>query len=197
MARRRRQLTAEEKALWDQVASTTTRLAPEEPTIVPEEPVRALSHRAAPAPAPIPRFRVGAKVDLKPKHNIAAPIQEALAAAPVSMDHKTHRKMTKGKLSPDARIDLHGMTLNEAHGELTHFILSSHEKGHRLVLVITGKGKDRDEGGPIPTRMGVLRHQVPQWLRLPPLGRLILQTTPAHLKHGGHGAYYVYLRRSR
>jgi DNA-nicking Smr family endonuclease len=42
----------------------------------------------------------------------------------------------------------------------------------------------------------VLRHQVPQWLRLPPLGNVVMQVTPAHIRHGGHGAYYVYLRRA-
>ena len=65
----------------------------------------------------------------------------------------------------------------------------------RLVLVITGKGKRRDDTGPIPQRVGALRHQVPQWLRLPPLGPAVLQITEAHLKHGGSGAYYVYLRK--
>jgi DNA-nicking Smr family endonuclease len=95
------------------------------------------------------------------------------------------------------KIDLHGMTIAEAHPELVAFILNSHAMGRRLVLVITGKGKDRDDGGPIPTRFGVLRHQVPQWLALPPLAQAILQVTPAHLRHGGHGAYYVYLRRTR
>ncbi|WP_150121448.1 Smr/MutS family protein, partial [Sulfitobacter sp. HI0023] len=44
---------------------------------------------------------------------------------------------------------------------------------------------------------GVLRHQVPQWLSAPPLGGLVLQVTPAHISHGGGGAYYVYLRRQR
>jgi DNA-nicking Smr family endonuclease len=43
--------------------------------------------------------------------------------------------------------------------------------------------------------MGVLRHQVPLWLRQPPLGQAVLQVSEAHLKHGGSGAYYVYLRR--
>ena len=65
------------------------------------------------------------------------------------------------------------------------------------MLVVTGKGKDRDTGGPIPVRHGVLRHNVPQWLRMPPLASLVLQITEAHLKHGGGGAYYVYLRRQR
>ena len=55
--------------------------------------------------------------------------------------------------------------------------------------------KRGDDTGPIPQRMGALRHQVPQWLRMPPLSHAVLQVTEAHLKHGGAGAYYVYLRR--
>ncbi|MEO0932076.1 MAG: Smr/MutS family protein, partial [Pseudomonadota bacterium] len=120
-----------------------------------------------------------------------------LTGAPVNMDRKSFGKMKRGKLKPEARLDLHGMTLAEAHPALVSFILGSQSMGRRLVLVITGKGKDRDEGGPIPTRLGVLRHQVPQWLALSPLAGVVLQVTPAHLKHGGHGAYYVYLRRNR
>ncbi|MCZ4263335.1 Smr/MutS family protein, partial [Limimaricola sp. G21655-S1] len=41
------------------------------------------------------------------------------------------------------------------------------------------------------------RHQVPQWLALQPLAQAVLQVTPAHISHGGEGAYYVYLRRIR
>jgi DNA-nicking Smr family endonuclease len=89
------------------------------------------------------------------------------------------------------------MTLDRAHPALTQFILGSHAKGRRLVLVITGKGKMRDEGGPIPVRHGVLRHQVPQWLSMPPLSSAVLQVSQAHISHGGGGAYYVYLRRHR
>jgi DNA-nicking Smr family endonuclease len=111
------------------------------------------------------------------------------------MDAKTHGKMTKGKLAPEARIDLHGLTLSEAHPELIHFVMNAHSDGLRLVLVITGKGKRGQDLGPIPQRMGVLRHQVPHWLRQPPLGAAVLQISEAHLKHGGSGAFYVYLRR--
>jgi DNA-nicking Smr family endonuclease len=89
------------------------------------------------------------------------------------------------------------MTLDRAHPALTRFILSAHGNGKRLVLVITGKGKLRDDDGPIPVRFGVLRHQVPQWMSMPPLSSAILQVTQAHLKHGGGGAYYVYLRKPR
>jgi len=75
--------------------------------------------------------------------------------------------------------------------------LNAQSAGLRLVLVITGKGRPGADHGPIPRPHGVLRHQVPQWLRLPPLGPAVLQVAEAHLKHGGSGAYYVYLRRQR
>ena len=59
------------------------------------------------------------------------------------MDAKAFARMSRGKLSPEARIDLHGMTLAEAHPELIGFILNAQAQGLRLVLVITGKGKRR------------------------------------------------------
>ena len=108
-----------------------------------------------------------------------------------------HQQMTRGKLVPESRIDLHGMTLGEAHPELVRFVLSAHGAGKRLVLVITGKGKERDDEGPIPRRVGVLRHQLPHWLSQAPLRGIVLQVTPAHYRHGGGGAFYVYLRRPR
>ena len=120
----------------------------------------------------------------------------ATPAQPLRMDKRTHQEMQRGKLKPEARIDLHGMTLAEAHPELIRFILKAHGSGKRLVLVITGKGKRGEDLGPIPQRVGVLRHQVPHWLAQPPLGSAILQVMPAHVKHGGSGAFYVYLRRS-
>jgi DNA-nicking Smr family endonuclease len=130
-------------------------------------------------------------------HDLSKPLADQISGAPVQMDKKRFGQMTRGKLKPEARLDLHGMTMDRAHPALVRFILGAHAADKRLVLVITGKGKDRDEGGPIPVRTGVLRHQVPQWLTLHPLSPLILQVTQAHLKHGGEGAYYVYLKRKR
>jgi DNA-nicking Smr family endonuclease len=149
------------------------------------------------APDPLPRFSVGQKVDPRRPNDVLPGIAERLSRAPLNMDNKAYTRMKRGKLKPEARIDLHGMTMDQAHPELVGFILNSQAIGRRLVLVITGKGKLRDDGGPMPARQGILRHQVPQWMALPPLSSAILQVTPAHLTHGGHGAYYVYLRRLR
>lgn len=193
--RRPRHLSPEERALWDRVTGTARPLAPEQRS----DPVP-----AAPAPpAPLlPRtdlqdFQVGQMANAHRPHDLLPSITHRLGNAPVNMDAKSFGKMRRGKLQPEGRIDLHGMTLAQAHPQLVAFILGAQAMDRRLVLVITGKGKDRDDGGPIPTRNGVLRHQVPQWLALPPLAQAILQVTPAHLKHGGQGAYYVYLCRRR
>ncbi len=132
-----------------------------------------------------------------PAHKLIPSIPDQLGQSPVQMDAKAFARLKRGKIKPEGRLDLHGMTLDQAHPALTRFILAAHKDRKRLVLVITGKGKQRDEGGPIPVRYGVLRHQVPQWLAMAPLSNVVLQVSQAHLSHGGGGAYYVYLRRQR
>lgn len=200
---RRRTLRPEEAEVWAAVARTARPMHPGRQLFLKEvdTPAHAVPvHPEAPAPhghthPRLPLFSLGEKARSATKIDMAPSPAQTLAAAPLQMDAKTHGKMTRGKLMPEARIDLHGMTLSEAHPELIRFILNAQSDGLRLVLVITGKGKRGEDIGPIPQRMGVLRHQVPHWLRLPPLGQAVLQVAEAHLRHGGSGAYYVYLRR--
>ncbi|MBS1302438.1 Smr/MutS family protein [Loktanella sp. SALINAS62] len=191
--RRPRNLSKEERAMWDHVARKTDALHPEHqqpaPTPAPSP------NKQPPAPrAPMPDFTVGMKADVTRPHDILPPLRERLRSAPVRMDAKNFMRMKSGKLKPEGRIDLHGMYRDEAYPELITFILNAQTAGKRLVLVITGKGRAGDDwtGG-----RGVLRRQVPQWLQLPPLGPAVLEVRPAHLKHGGDGAYYVYLRRRK
>lgn len=197
---RRRSLRPEEEELWQAVARTAK---PMHAAIFHRKPVEPAPIFVADHPPSFPhlpsfgRFRVGEKVVVKPGNDILPPLKDQLSSAPVRMDAKNYARMARGKLAPEGRLDLHGMTVAEAHPELIRFILNAHSDGLRLVLVITGKGKQGPDHGPIPTRYGVLKHQVPTWLHMPPLGPAILQVTEAHLKHGGSGAYYVYLRRHR
>lgn len=199
---RRRPLRPDELELWEKVASSTERLTPARKTLV--QPVVRKERRQIPQddrPDPKPEiapFHLGQKASQSAgAHDLLAPIAERLRAAPVRMDKKTHTRMTKGKLLPEARIDLHGMTVDRAHQSLRAFIFRAVQNECRLVLVITGKGRKEAEDGPIPVRHGVLRHQLPHWLSIPPLSQLVLQVTSAHARHGGAGAYYIYLRRNR
>jgi DNA-nicking Smr family endonuclease len=191
----RRRLTKEEMELWLQVAERTERLAPERKK--PAHPLPKPKPTKAPA-VRTPRFVVGqAKVERPMRHDLKAPLADQLSSAPLQMDRKAFGRMKRGKLTPEGRIDLHGMTLDRAHPALIRFILSSQASGKRLVLVITGKGRAGSDDGPIPTPKGILKHQVPHWLSIPPLAQAVLQISQAHLSHGGGGAYYVYLRKGR
>jgi len=194
-----RKLRQDELDLWRKVAGTAERM--HRPKLAQNGKIDAKPKPkpARPDPKPaIPAFRVGDTASGRTKgHDLMSSVADRMEAAPVNMDRKTHTRMKRGKLKPEARIDLHGMTMDRAHPALTGFIMRAASEGRRLVLVITGKGKDRDEDGPIPVRRGVLRHNVPHWLSVPPLAPLVLQVTPAHDRHGGGGAYYVYLKRLR
>ncbi|MGC1494934.1 MAG: Smr/MutS family protein [Sulfitobacter sp.] len=190
-----RRLTNDDLDLWRRVTDRTERLDLKS-LFTPEID--------GPSPAP-PALRKAKSIVIgKPEgklrrtpHNLTPSLPDQMRSAPVQMDQKAFGKLKRGKLKPEGRIDLHGMTLDRAHPVLTKFIMSAHANGKRLVLVITGKGKMRDDGGPIPVHHGVLRHQVPQWLAMPPLSSAVLQIAQAHVSHGGGGAYYVYLRRQR
>lgn len=185
-------LSPEDRDLWSRIARTATPLHPDRPRPVEPE-MRIAPKIAAPRPS-LADFTIGQGA--VPRPAVLAPSltpAQRLVQQPLRMDHKVHRRMAKGKLSPQARLDLHGMTLAVAHPQLIGFILSCHAQGLRLVLVITGKGKG--DHGPLPTRPGALRHQVPHWLHMPPLGSVVQQVMSAHYRHGGEGAYYVYLRR--
>ncbi|MGH1464056.1 MAG: Smr/MutS family protein [Cognatishimia sp.] len=197
---KKRGLTSEDKELWRRVSETTERLqtAPLRPEPQAKRKPMPLPDAVQSKPVRIDPFEIGAK-SKKPSqsHQLMPSISERVAAQPVQMDKKAFGKMKRGKLVPESKIDLHGMTLDQAHPALVGFIMRAYADGQRLVLVITGKGKSRDDFGPIPVRRGVLKHQVPQWLTMAPLRQVVMQVTEAHLKHGGSGAYYIYLRRGR
>lgn len=191
-----RGLDPEEQSLWERVAQTTTPLEKRPATSSAGPTITKTEEDPAPRSPVSAGFRVGSnaqtalvRTDLAP-----GPI-ERVRAQPLLMDKKAFKKLQRGQSRPDARLDLHGMTAAEAHDALVGFVLSAHASGKRLVLVITGKGRSAEDSGPIPTRMGVLRRQVPIWLSQAPLAPIVLQTSHAHQRHGGSGALYVYLRR--
>lgn len=193
----RRRVKPDELDLWNQVASTTERLAPLRRSLIVDAPLQeAPKKREA---KPIASFSLGTlPTSTREMRDVLPALSERLRSAPVKMDAKSYKTMQRGKLKPEGRIDLHGMTVAQAHPALISFIMTAQANGKRLVLVITGKGGKREELGAIaPQRMGALKRQVPIWLTMAPVSSTVLQVTESHIKHGGAGAYYVYLRRAR
>lgn len=117
--------------------------------------------------------------------------------APGGVNGATLDRLRRGLLEPQARIDLHGMTQGAAHRTLFTWLAAAHARGYRLVLVITGKGNPRNDENAswMMSDHGVLKQMVPRWLNEPELAAFIAKVQPAHARHGGGGALYVYLRK--
>ncbi len=76
------------------------------------------------------------------------------------MTRRSARGVARGRNEIDARLDLHGKTLAQAHGVLLRFLHRAQADGAAIVLVITGKGKAWAAEG----ERGALRREVPHWL---------------------------------
>lgn len=106
--------------------------------------------------------------------------------APSLADHRTRSKMWKGRLCLDARLDLHGVTLEVAEVRFRRFLHGAIQRGDRWVLVITGKGPDGN---------GILRRALPQWLEDATIRPAVVSYMPAPPHQGGEGAVCLLLRR--
>jgi DNA-nicking Smr family endonuclease len=170
--------------------------------------------RVARSATPIAKARIAPTVE-PPKQRAKAAVKEPStppvkpapkpAAKPVpaargeALNRQTARQLERGKLPVEARLDLHGMRQREAHAALRRFLKSAQGKGHRHVLVITGKGAAADTTRPFyeSEERGVLRQAVPHWLAAPDLAHVVLSYSEAPRRLGGEGALYVRLRKGR
>lgn len=116
------------------------------------------------------------------------PVQLKPAKQTTPKDLKTTRKIQKGAIKIDGRLDLHGLTQDDAYQILYERIEDAYFSGKKILLIITGKGN---------MGRGVLRERVPQWLASGPFGIMVSEIGPAHASHGGAGALYVRIRRRR
>jgi DNA-nicking Smr family endonuclease len=182
--KRRRGLSYEDRVLWTTVAKSFKPLRVRPATTPDDETAADDSKPAAklpPKPVAHPK---------KITHAAAAPAPQKQTAPPLAaLGRRMKQRVARGKETIDARLDLHGLTQSEAHGELLCFLRRANARDARLVLVITGKGRGVEPG--------VLRRQVPQWLGLPEFRALVVGFENAHITHGGEGALYVRVRRAR
>jgi DNA-nicking Smr family endonuclease len=185
--RRKRSLSEEERALWESVARQAKPLrkrhrTPKPDSVVPHPETPAVVKSEVP-----PTSHPPAKIQRAPKPVVSAPPP----LAPLGRRERSH--LSRGRKEIEARLDLHGMTQTRAHRALSGFLQRAHSDGLTFVLVITGKG--RTIGA--ESERGVLRRQVPLWLNLPEFRTLVVGFEEAHIGHGGEGALYVRIRRSR
>jgi DNA-nicking Smr family endonuclease len=154
------------------------------------------SSKSLPKAPELKPFIIGEKV-LKKEKIILPNFHEDNKINSPNMDKKNFKKLVKGKMEIEGTIDLHGLTADQAKIKLITFINHSYSLGKRLIIVITGKGKHKGFDEFQRPINGVLRQNLPEWLSGPSVSNKVLQVTQAQPKHGGAGAFYVYLRRQR
>jgi DNA-nicking Smr family endonuclease len=135
-----------------------------------------------PVPSVLPIAEKSPPRQKKPARSAA--LDELTANAAPGLDRRSAERLRRGARRIEARLDLHGMTQAEAHGELEVFLARADAARQRCVLVITGKG-------------GVLRAGVPRWINEQPNRSRVLAFSPAQPRDGGAGAFYILLRRRR
>ncbi len=95
------------------------------------------------------------------------------------------------KLTYEQDLDLHGYTHDRAEQALNHFIKACYNQERKCVLIITGKGKNKED------HTKTLKEEVPRWLSSPKYTPYIYGIRPAQKHHGGQGAFYVFLKTKK
>lgn len=191
--KRKRTIRPDERALWRKVARSVKPLDDSRLKSLEEEAETPLPSADRPSGSskgeapPVPRTPHPHRSDAPARHH-----------PPIPHDRSTEKRVRRGRVEIDARIDLHGLTQAQALSSLRHFLAMAHVSGYRTVLVITGKGlkaRDREsEPWDYPDEPGVLRRKLPEWLGLPEFSQYVSGYAAAHIRHGGGGAFYVTLR---
>ena len=115
-----------------------------------------------------------------------APFEEERPRPARPADRGREKRIRRGQAPIHARLDLHGHTQASAQATLLDFVIRERHAGARCVLVITGKGRSGE---------GVIRRRFRDWLESPQARQHVSGFATAHQKHGGDGAFYVFLRR--
>jgi DNA-nicking Smr family endonuclease len=185
-------LSAEEAALWAQVAKTVVPLAGRNPPRPGEG-----SRREAVVEGPrLETLRSPASPVHPPAAGPPPRPAEDLRSRPFDrhgLDSGWDRRLARGLVAPDFTLDLHGATLDAAHTRLEHGLALALAQGARLVLLITGRDRPSDDR----RSRGAIRRKFMDWLAAGPHAGRIAAIRPAHPRHGGAGAVYVVLKRAR
>jgi DNA-nicking Smr family endonuclease len=176
-------LSSEERRLWRHVTARDKPLRP-----IADE----IEADAAAKPEPKKALK---SVALKPAQQIAPAPKPEKPKAPRAHDFGAEKRVRRGQVAVEARIDLHGFTQIAAESALETFLLGAQRAKKRAVLVITGRGS-LEPSWPYPQR-GVLRRRLPEWLDALARDGVVAGYASAHRAHGGDGAFYVFLKQRR
>lgn len=186
-----RGLSDAEQAAWARLADSVTPLKGKVRPAPAPKPVQASPAPVAkPKPAPILR----AKPKVPPTPPVAA--RPARIGSEPGLDGHWNRKLKAGQVAPDFTLDLHGVNLDGAYTRIMSGLDQARAMGARVVLVIAGRERPVDPADRAERR-GAIRAKLLDWLAASHHADSIAAVRKAHQRHGGSGALYLVLKRSR
>ena len=187
-----RGLSAEEQAAWARLAHSVTPIA--------GRTMPGLAEKVPTTPAP----RAKVPVKSPPKQPVTNPAAQSRPAAtaprPIrfnsQLDSHWNRKLKSGQIAPDYTLDLHGHSLDSAYTRIISGIDQARAMDARVVLVVAGRERPVDPADRGAKR-GAIRAKLLDWLAASHHADAITAIRRAHQRHGGEGALYLVMKRSR
>ena len=112
---------------------------------------------------------------------------------------KINKKLKKGTVNIDKRVDFHGLGLKEAKMKFFETIESCFVAKKRCILFITGKRTNPSQNIHLEKKLyyGKIRNEFLNWAHQTTISRKILAVEQAGISYGGDGAFFVYLRKNK
>ena len=111
-----------------------------------------------------------------------------------------NKKLKKGKIPINVKIDFHGMAYNDAKELFISSINQCFTDNKRCILYITGKGIRKQKNSyEKDSRLyyGKIRNSFDEWTKTKGVQEKILNIQEAPIKLGGVGAFLVFLRKNK
>lgn len=196
--RGRRTLAPEEAALWKRVIATVTPLdrGKARPLADREKSKDGVVSEAGSMPAAaISSNGLNASSRRTDAPARPQPVPARKEASANTLDGSWDRRLSRGLVTPESSIDLHGHSLASAYDRLDAGLEQAIRQGDRVLLLVTGK-PPRPESER-PHARGAIRAAIGDWLKASRHSDRIAAVRGAHPRHGGTGALYIVLRRPR
>ena len=133
--------------------------------------------------------RLGSFVNTKSLSKMSSPKID------INIEKNKLKRIKSGRINIEGTIDLHGFSLKEAKARLQLFIGESFQRNKRLLLIITGKGRNSKPN--IHGKKQTIKTEIYKWISEDFYRDKVQYISKALDKHGGEGAYYFFLVKSK
>lgn len=184
MPGRTRSLTETDAAEWARYAQRVT-------------PMSGVTVRTTVSADPVPSASAPASREAacREPQPVTVPQELGVGTQMPGVDNASWQRFRRGRIASTRKLDLHGMTAQQAFHALRAFLRTAQSDGVRCVEIVTGRGSS-EQGG-------VLRREFALWLNLPEIRPLVLAAVHPHTSSAMHshaanpGSVRLLLRRAR